>query len=300
MSEKPSGPLMMRDPAWLAQAVRRPESELLEHKRQWYDLNTANGKAEFVKDILAMANTVRPDADGHIIIGVADKGEGGGIVGVENPPEDERLQHILASYTTPVPAIEHTGADIDGRKLSVIRVRWVEYHPHYATRDVAGVLSRNQVYIRSGATTRTLSLPEIENLIRQKDARLGTPDARRPIVAGFVEEPALAGGSKLVARVVNRSTEPVTGVSTIWDLSLTRNPAYKVRRQGLINAPFEPGEAREVDIDLREITFQVDGQSVDRDRYAWASHLDVVLHVKYRDEEGLIQEFNVNLTIAGF
>lgn len=61
-----------------------------------------------------------------------------------------------------------------------------------------------------------------------------------------------------------------------------------------------PGESREVDLDLRNVSFQVEGQSVSRGSYAWASHLDVVLYVKYRDEEGLIQEFNVNLTIAGF
>lgn len=289
----------MKDPAWLVKAVHSRESELLEHKRQWYDLNTANGKAEFVKDILAMANTARPDADGYIIIGVADKGDGGGVVGVESPPEEERLQQILASHTIPMPAIEHTVADSDGRKLSVIRVRWVEYHPHYATRDVPGTLSSTQAYIRRGATNGVLSLPELEVMIRQKDARLGALETRRPIVAGFVEEPVMVGGSKLVARIVNRSTEPVTGVSTIWDLSLATMPAPKVRRLGLVDAPFMPGESREVDLDLRNVSFQVDGQPVGRGSYAWASHLDVVLYVKYRDVEGMIQQFNVNLTIAG-
>lgn len=289
----------MQDSAWLAQAVRSRESALLEHKQQWYDLNTNSGKAEFVKDILAMANTVTPELDGHIIIGVADKRGGGGIVGVESPPGEERLQQILASYTTPVPAIEHTLVEIDGKNLSVIKVRWMEYHPHYATREVPGTLSSTQAYVRSGATNRTLSLRELEGMIRQKDARLGTFETRRPIVAGFVEEPALVGGSKLVARVVNRSTEPVAGVSTIWDLSLTRNPACKVRRQGLVNAPFLPGEAREVEIDFRNISFRENEKQIDQGSSAWRSGMDVVLYVKYRDEEGLIQEFSTDMTIAG-
>jgi hypothetical protein len=41
-------------------ALPRREHALLEYKRQWYDLSSKQGKAEFVKDVLAMANTTAP------------------------------------------------------------------------------------------------------------------------------------------------------------------------------------------------------------------------------------------------
>lgn len=143
-------PTIPVDALWLAQAAHSRESALLEHKQQWYDLNTNPGKAVFIKDILAMANTVRPDTDGHIIIGVTDKGAGNVVWGIEAPPADESIQQVLKTYTSPVPAIEHTVGEIEGKTLSVITVRWTASQPYYAVRDLANIPLSTNVYVRYG------------------------------------------------------------------------------------------------------------------------------------------------------
>ena len=61
----------------LAELLRTEEGDLLEHKESWPDLNGSRGKAELVKEVLALANTTRPDIPGYMIYGVRDIRHGG-------------------------------------------------------------------------------------------------------------------------------------------------------------------------------------------------------------------------------
>ena len=56
---------MTFDPNTLRQLLTRPESERLDFKREWYDLEIKRGKAEFAKDVLAMANAVSEGQTGR-------------------------------------------------------------------------------------------------------------------------------------------------------------------------------------------------------------------------------------------
>ena len=62
-------------------ALPKDEHALLEYKRQWYDFSSKRGKAEFVKDVLAMGNASGSDAPGFILVGVEDAAGGGGDLG---------------------------------------------------------------------------------------------------------------------------------------------------------------------------------------------------------------------------
>jgi len=64
------------------------ESDLIEFKEKWYDLSVKEGKAVLVKDVLALANTVRPEAPGYLLIGVDDDKD---VVGVSDSPSAEAV-----------------------------------------------------------------------------------------------------------------------------------------------------------------------------------------------------------------
>ena len=281
------------------------ESDLVEFKRLWFDLEQAEGKARLTQDVLALSNTVRPDAPGFILIGVDDDRT---VVGVQEPPEPETITNILANYIHPPADVRCRHYDIDGLTVSVVSVSWSPARPHYSPRQHPGVLAKEVVYVRRDKTTGTLSLPEIEVLIREKDARFGPLTHREPIQCGFVQKAESYKGSDLVARVTNVTTEPVGGMDVMIDVRNARNPELFYRTRKLGNATLGPGESREVELRLGEVTFYLATFDPSNGRRGWASidnlgshvgdrWLDVTLHVDYRDRDGFVRHLEQRLAI---
>src|SRR5262245_44863251 len=128
------------DEAHLAALIEAGESDLLEFKREWWDLDSGATKGRFVRDILAMANALGPGEIGFIVVGIEDHRAGGAVVGVSESPTQEAVAQILDIYTNPVPRIRLHDVALKGKRLSVIEVAWSDGHPHYATRDVDTIL----------------------------------------------------------------------------------------------------------------------------------------------------------------
>jgi predicted HTH transcriptional regulator len=112
------------DPKNISALIAGGETDLVEFKREWWDLDSKLGKGHFVKDVLAMANAVTPTESGFIVVGVEDRKVGGGVLGVSNTPPQETVAQILNTYTTPVPRIRLDEALCAGNKLSIIEVIW--------------------------------------------------------------------------------------------------------------------------------------------------------------------------------
>ena len=106
-------PLSKRD---LERLIAVGESDLIEFKRDWYDLTVKEGKAVFAKDVLALANTARQDAPAYLLVGVNDDKQ---VVGVSDPPSAETISQILSDYTDPPVNVHCRDYDLDGRKVSV-------------------------------------------------------------------------------------------------------------------------------------------------------------------------------------
>jgi Putative DNA-binding domain len=287
-------------PDWdqLSSMLISSESTHLERKREWYDLADKGGKAEFAKDVLAMANATSADAPGHIVIGVEDEKAGGRVVGVQSPPTSEQLQQILTAYTSPVPELHCADIPYGDKMISVLRVVWTPFHPYYANRDHDRVLDSRSVYMRRGNTIVHLRPRELEDLIRQKGARVGSPVPDIPLRIGFVEcESDLH--SRVVARIANVTEEPVAGVTIIWELRLAARPGSIVRRRSRADYPMKPREVIEMEIDPRKQRFWYDGKSHSVDDPATIDRwLDIRLCVQYRDADGFIQEANQFLTLS--
>lgn len=280
----------------LAKLLSQPESERLEFKREWYALGSKRGKAEFVKDVLAMANVLREGESGFIVIGVADPRHGKCVVGVPEGPSDEQLVQILQSYARPVPVLAPLSKLAYGDVVvNVLQVDWSPYHPHFAIRDVDQILSANSVYTRHGSTIGTLTPPELETLFRAKDARLGRPTDEGPLRVGFVDLPSTREG-ELVIRIVNVTEEPVESIWASVDSCLI-HPRSKTSRTGLLNnLTIEPGQSEEIScrpyqaiarLEDPEFGFKV-----------WSGWVDVRLNLVYRDRDGFFQQMTREISLG--
>src|SRR5947209_3400341 len=92
----------------VAQLIAREESNNLEFKQSFYDLSNNNGKGEFVKDVLALANCVSPETDSFLVCGVQDRKHGGKVPGIASPLNSDQLAQIVAEYSEPVPLVHVT------------------------------------------------------------------------------------------------------------------------------------------------------------------------------------------------
>lgn len=292
-------------PGFLERLISGRESELVEFKREWYDLQQKEGKATFAKDVLALANTVRPESPGFLLIGVTDDGT---MVGVKAPPDAETVSNILSSYVhppAPVQCRHHTTGDV---VISVLTVAWTPARPHHSLRSHPGILATDAVYVRRDRTIGTATLPELEAMIREKDAHIGPYISGDPIQCGFVQKMEVHTGRPFVARVTNLTTEAITDVSVTIDVRNARNPDLFFRSRKLMNAALNPGESQEVELANNDITFYLatfDRGSGDR---GWTNvgdvgrcegdrWLDVTLHVDYRDRSGMLSHVARSLSV---
>jgi hypothetical protein len=275
-----------------------PESTLLERKREWYDFASKSGKAEFAKDVLAMANATREGLYGYIIFGVEDVRVGGAVVGVETQPSSEQIQLILTSYTNPVPEVQCADVRFGSMTLSVLRIVWTNSHPYYAVRDHSGTLDSRSVYMRRGDTIVHLRPHEVEALIRGKAARVGSAQADVPLKVGFVESGA-DFSSRVIVRVINVTDETIFGVTILWDVRLAAQPGSLARRRSRTDYPMKPGEVVEAEIDPRKQWFWYGGKSYSADNATTIDRwFDVAVYVQYRDRDGFIQELRRSTTLT--
>lgn len=141
----------------LIEEVRRgrQEDSGTEWKRQWWRLDTEKGKAEFRKDIAALANVVSDDPS-YLIVGLKD----GKLFDAELPRDEAELQDILRRIT-PAPHVSFSSERVDGKVLTVIKVS-PPFDPPYVTRYE----SRNVVFIRRGSSIETASRFDLDSFYK--------------------------------------------------------------------------------------------------------------------------------------
>lgn len=286
----------MRLPEWppsadaLLEQLPVEETALVEYKREWHDLDSRRGKAEFVKDVLALANSARQDQPAYLVIGVDDPKAGRDVVGVESSPATEKIHQILVAYTNPVPKLDLAKVPIHGdRHLALIRLTWNDSQLSYPIRDYSGVLDTRLVYARRGPSVGFLRPAEVEGLVRSRGASADL-ESSHPIHAGFVEDGQSEG--RLVLRVANITEETVSGISIIWDIR-GAGADYFHRSRTRHNIKLTPGEALEDDYDPPRELIGGNGDLPSRQGH-W---LDVTSHIHYRDRRGFIRQMDRSISI---
>src|SRR5262245_13764113 len=93
----------------------RAEGNSLEWKRQWWDLTSPNGKAEFRRDIASLANSAK--GNGVLIVGLKE----GRLHSAPQPMDEADLQQILDGIV-PTPNVIIESLTIEGTTVSVLTV----------------------------------------------------------------------------------------------------------------------------------------------------------------------------------
>lgn len=144
------------DSCKLRALLKKEEGPKLDFKAK-ISLETYGDKKEFVKDVIAIANS--RGGRGYIIFGVQDKTKK--ILGIN--PEDyneERIQQVIYNRCDPPVAVSMDFIELEGKTLGVLTIYKSHHRPHQMIQNGA-------FYIRRGSTTDTARRNEIANLFQE-------------------------------------------------------------------------------------------------------------------------------------
>lgn len=146
----------------LLDLIAQGENEQVDFKQE-LNLESSDEKAEFIKDLISLANSV-PE-HGYLIIGI-DNAKGR--IGIKSL-EEEKIQQIAHTYIYPSIVIHCYIVPLDSVSIGVIEVKPTE-KPHQVIRNI-GRLLLNDVFIRHGSTTAKASPSEISRM-RERETGL--------------------------------------------------------------------------------------------------------------------------------
>jgi tetratricopeptide (TPR) repeat protein len=131
------------------------EGRSIEFKRE-LDLNSARNKAEFIKDIISLANS--SPTVGYLLIGVNDNKYIEGI----NKINEEQIQHIAKTYITPSLNLHCSIAAIEAPTLPLVGIIEVTatYKPHKVAKSIEQ-LNQDDIFVRHGSIVVKASPEEI-------------------------------------------------------------------------------------------------------------------------------------------
>ncbi|MFM2318936.1 MAG: hypothetical protein RLZZ215_1557 [Pseudomonadota bacterium] len=132
--------------------IKKGESTSVDFKIE-LNLEQKNDKAEFAKDIIAIANTAKDK--GYLIIGVSNDKE---IVGIASFSE-ETIQQICYRYISPKVDLSCLLLNYKDKKLGIIEIS-CQGKPFEISRDVSS-LKQHDVFIRCGTITQKAPTQEI-------------------------------------------------------------------------------------------------------------------------------------------
>lgn len=141
----------------LRQLLKNDEGFKLDFKLK-LSLELESEKKEFVKDVIAIANTA--GGRGYIIFGVEDQTRR--IVGLEHIPEhvEEKIQQIIANRATPPVPVRFDLLETDHKKVGVVTIFKSMQVPHQ-------MIQTGAFYIRRGSTTDKANRHEIANMLQK-------------------------------------------------------------------------------------------------------------------------------------
>lgn len=291
----------------LRHVIALGETALVEFKREWWNMSSPEGRAKLARAVIALANVVGKDELAIIVFGVDDERRGGAIVPVKERYDSEAIVQILSGYIHPPANIACRDQIFDEGIVSCLAVMHSPARPHYSLREYPAVLSQRDVYVRRDDQVGVLTPPELEQLIREKDAAFGPLINAEPLQFGFVGIESTPP-RRLVFRVANVVARPVFSISVLVDASLLRDPIVCGRSDVLSNLTLAPGETKEVLIDLGELNLYrtfYDGSTghpklqEHRNRALVSDRwIDIVAHVSYRDANGFVQQRNVAVALG--
>lgn len=140
------------------------EGDSLDFKRDQYKISksTDNDKSEFIKDILAMANSWRK-TEAYIILGILEKNnKPNELIGLKEHVDDATFQQLLNSKTNRPCRFSYKTYTYQGNTFGIFEIP-VQERPIYLKKDF-GKLKTQVVYVKRGSSTAEASIEEISKM----------------------------------------------------------------------------------------------------------------------------------------
>jgi len=145
--------------------LTRPEGETLDVKRKLHDLSSSQGQGDFVKDVLAMANTPR-DRSSYIVLGVHERGDGRrDLDGITVDFDEVSLQNQLRDRVYPVPVCRLSVVRHAGKEFAVIEILPERIGPCVPVRTYPRLkLTEGQVWFRRGSRNDVAKAADLQRI----------------------------------------------------------------------------------------------------------------------------------------
>lgn len=154
----------MNDQDLIDTLLKRQEADDLDFKSEQYRLDNNQKKSQFIKDIVAMANTPRAGS-AYIVIGVAERaGKITDVPGVNEHPDEAELGRLVSSKVSPSPIFTYRRILYNGIELGVIEISRDQSVP-IVPRSTYKILHSGCVYIRRNTENIEADANEISRII---------------------------------------------------------------------------------------------------------------------------------------
>lgn len=206
-------------------------------------------KAEFIRDVASLANTLTEKDTHYIIVGVDDDGEYVGITGGrenhrgEGPRhifsfDESQIQQIIDSNLVPSPTITWHTFENDSKKFGVLEIEPLESPPCLTAKHIdeneKRHLHKGLIYVRKGSSKKIASREEIQEILEYR-----VRQQRERILNGVTK--AIQIGPEWIDRISDALPEdegiPLTAASDASEADfeitqrLTREPASTLDEQ---------------------------------------------------------------------
>jgi hypothetical protein len=165
------------NPKLLEKLLTEDESAYLEFKES-VDLDTKEGKAKFLRELLALVNSTNSSHSSFLVIGVEDKTKK--LVGVNNLAE-EQLQQVASDYCKPPITFAFKVIEYQGSSMGVVQISYSSLKPHTlktkfgyqdSTNGKQHEIRENQVFIRRGSIVNEATTEEIIAMAQDRDSEI--------------------------------------------------------------------------------------------------------------------------------
>jgi hypothetical protein len=142
----------------------KPESNILDFKREQYDiLNKSNeaNLAKFIKDIISFCNTIKTES-AFIILGVGENENGEKeLIGINKHIDDSVFQEKIKDKVTPIPYFNYSTIKFGNKIFGIIEIPVRKYEePIFPTVKMKG-LESGKVYCRRSSSNSEATGREI-------------------------------------------------------------------------------------------------------------------------------------------
>lgn len=208
----------------LSELLNYSESKDCDFKEQIYSLNDDQSKISFLKDILAMANTVRT-GPAYIIVGIKQRNGHNTFIDV-NPDIDENnfITFIKGNVGPEFPEFIYYTMKFKKHRIGVFEIGISSYGPFFSKKDYGNKVKANQIYHRLGSVNSDASSEEI---IRIKNWMKSYKNDNYKLIAKELElndknhSYILLIGDK--CKLSNKHYEMILGIQWSLIIDLTKN-----------------------------------------------------------------------------